>query len=180
MKTWDELKSKGSEHYKTGGTEPVDLYVAGNMFHDFALCSIMKYAFRSRREMNLETDLLIKNLEKIIDYAQKLIAGLKTTKVDATLINPENNANGPEETKNPLTHFFGIGYQYRFSNQFSFGVEAKQNYFHSDRVDGYNPVIRANKHRDEAFDLKLTAAYYFPFSRRMSEFNNRWDRRQRR
>jgi hypothetical protein len=77
---WDELKSKGSEHYKTGGTEPVDLYAAGNMFHDFALCSIMKYAFRSRREMNLETDLLIKNLEKIIDYAQKLIAGLKTTK----------------------------------------------------------------------------------------------------
>jgi hypothetical protein len=78
--TWNELKSKGSEHYKTGGTEPVDLYAAGNMFHDFALCSIMKYAFRSRREMNLETDLLIKNLEKIIDYAQKLIAGLKTTK----------------------------------------------------------------------------------------------------
>ena len=80
MDTWNELKSKGSEHYKTGGTEPVDLYVAGNMFHDFALCSIMKYAFRSRRERNLETDLLIKNLEKIIDYAQKLIAGLKTTK----------------------------------------------------------------------------------------------------
>jgi hypothetical protein len=40
----------------------------------------MKYAFRSRRERNLKTDLLIKNLEKIIDYAQKLIAGLKTTK----------------------------------------------------------------------------------------------------
>ena len=80
MDAWNELKSKGSEHYKTGGTEPVDLYAAGNMFHDFALCSIMKYAFRSRREMNLETDLLIKNLEKIIDYAQKLIAGLKTTK----------------------------------------------------------------------------------------------------
>ena len=80
MDAWNDLKKKGSEHYKTGGTEPVDLYVAGNMFHDFALCSIMKYAFRSRREMNLETDLLIKNLEKIIDYAQKLIAGLKTTK----------------------------------------------------------------------------------------------------
>ena len=80
MDAWNDLKKKGIEHYKTGGTEPVDLYVAGNMFHDFALCSIMKYAFRSRREMNLETDLLIKNLEKIIDYAQKLIAGLKTTK----------------------------------------------------------------------------------------------------
>ena len=80
MDAWNDLKKKGSEHYKTGGTEPVDLYVAVNTFHDFALCSIMKYAFRSRREMNLETDVLIKNLEKIIDYAQKLIAGLKTTK----------------------------------------------------------------------------------------------------
>lgn len=80
MKTWDDLKNNGSDHYKTGGVEPVDLYAAGNMFHDFALCSIIKYAFRSRMEMNLETDLLIKNLEKIIDYAQKLIAGLKTSK----------------------------------------------------------------------------------------------------
>ncbi len=80
LNEWEALKAKGSEHYKTGGTEPVDLYLEGNMFHDFALCSIMKYAFRSRREMNLETDLLIKNLEKVIDYAQKLIAGLQTTK----------------------------------------------------------------------------------------------------
>jgi len=76
MKTWDELKKNGSSHYKTQGVEPVDLYASGNMFHDFALCSIVKYAFRSRREMNLETSLIIKNLEKIIDYAQKLIAAL--------------------------------------------------------------------------------------------------------
>jgi hypothetical protein len=76
MKSWDELKNQGSKHYKTGGIEPIDLYAAGNMFHDFALCSIMKYAFRSRREMNLDTDLIIKNLEKIIDYAQKLISAM--------------------------------------------------------------------------------------------------------
>jgi hypothetical protein len=69
---WEELKNNGSDHYKTGGTEPVDLYVSGNMFHDFALCSIIKYAFRSRREMNIEKNLMIKNLDKIIDYAQKL------------------------------------------------------------------------------------------------------------
>jgi hypothetical protein len=71
---WAKLKKSGSAHYKTGGTEPIDLYVAGGMFQDFALASIIKYAFRSRREMDLPHDLLIKNLDKIIDYAQKLKA----------------------------------------------------------------------------------------------------------
>lgn len=110
-----------------------------------------------------------------IPHSVYLFAGLKTTNVDVTLTNPDNNANGPDETKKPIAHFIGLGYQYRYSNRLSFGLEAKENYFHSDRVDGYNPVIPANKYRDAAFDLKLTVAYYFPFSRRMSEFNNRWD-----
>lgn len=69
---WNDLKSQGSEHYKTGGVEPIDLYSSGNMFHDFALSSIIKYAFRSRREMNLDKQLFNKNMDKIIDYAQKL------------------------------------------------------------------------------------------------------------
>lgn len=115
-----------------------------------------------------------------IPHSVYLFAGLKTTTVNDSLYNRDNNPNGPDETNKPLTHFLGIGYQYRYSNRLSFGVEAKQNYFHSDRVDGYNPKITANKHRDEAFDLKLKVAYYLPFSKRMNEFNNRWDRRQRR
>ena len=74
---WDALKEHGSDHYKTGGVEPVDLYLWGGMFRDFALASIIKYAFRSRRESGIaETDLL-RNLEKIIDYAAKLKAVVK-------------------------------------------------------------------------------------------------------
>ncbi|MFA5379742.1 MAG: DUF3310 domain-containing protein [Dehalococcoidia bacterium] len=69
---WESLKRQGSQHYKTGGVEPVDLYLAGGMFHDFALCSIIKYAFRSRQGMNIDNETLHKNLDKIIDYAQKL------------------------------------------------------------------------------------------------------------
>jgi len=69
MKKWEELKKQGSTHYKTdGGVEPIDLYAAGGMFKHFALCSIIKYAFRARVHTN------IKDLHKIIDYAQKLIA----------------------------------------------------------------------------------------------------------
>lgn len=71
VSTWDELKKSGSNHYKTGGVEPIDLYRAGGMFRDFALCSIIKYAFRNR---NPEEPLNEKDLLKIIDYAQKLIA----------------------------------------------------------------------------------------------------------
>ena len=72
---WDKLKSEGSDHYKTdGGIEPIDLYVAGNMFQDFALASIIKYAFRSRRDEGLDVATFCKNMRKVIDYANKLIA----------------------------------------------------------------------------------------------------------
>jgi hypothetical protein len=71
---WESLKQHGSDHYKTGGVEPIDLYVAGKMFHDFAIASIIKYAFRSREEMKLESWVFQKNIDKIIDYAQKLKA----------------------------------------------------------------------------------------------------------
>ena len=72
--TWEELKQQGSDHYKTGGVEPVDLYRAGGMFRDFALCSIIKYAFRSRLGAALTYEKFDANMDKIIDYAQKLKA----------------------------------------------------------------------------------------------------------
>lgn len=72
MNTWEQLKKQGSEHYKTGGVEPVDLYLAGGMFKHFALCSIIKYAFRSR---GLSGEAFERNMDKVIDYAQKLKAG---------------------------------------------------------------------------------------------------------
>jgi hypothetical protein len=72
---WKRLKQNGSDHYKIPGeVEPLDLYVSGNMFHDFAICSIIKYAFRSRRDYPLTPTGIIQNCDKIIDYAQKLKA----------------------------------------------------------------------------------------------------------
>ena len=73
---WENLKKRGSDHYKTAGVEPIDLYAAGGMFQDFALCSIIKYAFRSRTETKRPQHLLISDLDKIIDYAEKLKAQL--------------------------------------------------------------------------------------------------------
>lgn len=86
MKNWDELKQSGSEHYKThGGVEPVDLYAAGNMFQEFALCSIIKYAFRSRPEMKLDRETFLKNMDKVIDYAEKLKAKVQQSEPKKTL-----------------------------------------------------------------------------------------------
>jgi hypothetical protein len=71
---WDELKQQGSSHYKVSGTEPIDLYQSGDMFQDFALASIIKYAFRSRKEERLEGHKFNQNMGKIIHYAQLLMA----------------------------------------------------------------------------------------------------------
>lgn len=74
IKKWDALKAQGSDHYKTGSIEPVDLYRAGDMFRHFALCSIIKYAFRNRSPVE---PIRISDMDKIIDYAEKLKATAK-------------------------------------------------------------------------------------------------------
>jgi hypothetical protein len=74
MKSWNELKQQGSAHYKTGDVEPIDLYKSGDMLHDFALASIIKYAFRSRRVEGIDRATLEKNMTKIIHYASLLKA----------------------------------------------------------------------------------------------------------
>jgi hypothetical protein len=73
--SWDELKSQGSAHYKTGGVEPIDLFLAGGMFRDKALADIIKYAFRNRQETG--KPLSVSDLNKIIDYTQKLKATIE-------------------------------------------------------------------------------------------------------
>lgn len=66
---WAEIKALGSEHYKGGETEPIDLYRSGDMLRHFALCSIIKYAFRNRfhwKPVNFG------DMDKIIHYAKML------------------------------------------------------------------------------------------------------------
>lgn len=52
MKTWEELKQRGSQHYKTGAVEPIDLYRSAkphpeyNAFDIKALTDTIKYSYR--------------------------------------------------------------------------------------------------------------------------------------
>jgi len=64
----------GSDHYKTGSVEPIDLYKSGGMFQDYALTSIIKYAFRNRKDLHrTDYDKIILDMTKIKDLADKLI-----------------------------------------------------------------------------------------------------------
>ena len=73
---WKDLKRKGSGHYKSLTIEPIDLYKAGGILHDFAIGSIIKYAFRNRSKLSrLDIDgLSIPDMKKIIHYAEMLIS----------------------------------------------------------------------------------------------------------
>jgi hypothetical protein len=70
----NEWHGNGSKHYKTGSIEPIDLYKSGGMFQDYALTSIIKYAFRNRKELNrTDYDKVILDMTKIKDLADKLL-----------------------------------------------------------------------------------------------------------
>jgi hypothetical protein len=71
MTKWDELKQRGSGHYKSSGVEPIDLYRSLGLFNDFALASIIKYAARQKQKGLNESD-----ISKIIHYAELLKATL--------------------------------------------------------------------------------------------------------
>jgi hypothetical protein len=72
-KQWDELKGKGSSHYKvdSGGVEPIDLFRSAkphesyNAFDTKALTDVIKYAFRLLTRGYLASD-----VEKILHYME--------------------------------------------------------------------------------------------------------------
>lgn len=70
MITWSDVKKSGSEHYKTGGVEPIDLYKSAGFAVPFCLCSIIKYAFR-----NIKKDCVsVSDINKIKHYCDMVIS----------------------------------------------------------------------------------------------------------
>jgi len=70
-KTWIELKEQGSQHYKSGSVEPIDLYRSLGMFRPWAIAEICNHAIRNRSE---EEPVNVLDMQKIIHYAELLIA----------------------------------------------------------------------------------------------------------
>lgn len=67
-KKWKELKQRGSKHYKTLSTEPIDLIAALGMLPGFAGGNMIKYA--ARYGITKESN----DLDKAIHYAELLKA----------------------------------------------------------------------------------------------------------
>ena len=68
------MEEKGSEHYKGGEVEPLDLMRSGQILWDFAIGSIIKYAYRNS-EMRIEgkdTSDIKADLDKIKHYCEIL------------------------------------------------------------------------------------------------------------
>ena len=66
-------QTEGSDHYKEGGVEPLDLIIAKGMAEDFCIGNMSKYAFRFKKTRNLE------DLKKVSDYAQ-ILCGVELEK----------------------------------------------------------------------------------------------------
>jgi len=71
--TWDEVKQKGSRHYKTGRVEPIDLFkhtkpdASLTALDIKALTDCIKYAYRM-----LTTGVNFSDCDKIIHYIEMI------------------------------------------------------------------------------------------------------------
>lgn len=63
-------QTEGSEHYKYGNIEPMDLIISKGFYEDFCLSNIIKYATRFKVTQN------INDLKKVVDYAH-ILCGVK-------------------------------------------------------------------------------------------------------
>ena len=73
-------QTEGSDHYKEGGIEPLDLMIAKGIVEDFCIGNMSKYAFRFKKTRNLE------DLKKVSDYAH-ILCGVELNKLEAEQAN---------------------------------------------------------------------------------------------
>jgi hypothetical protein len=59
-------ETEGSDHYKEGSLEPIDLMISKGIFEDFAVGNMIKYATRFKKTRNPD------DLKKVADYAHML------------------------------------------------------------------------------------------------------------
>ena len=70
--------TEGTEHYRVRNVEPIEIAIENEMFEDFALTNIVKYALRFKHTRNTQ------DLKKVADYAH-LLAGVETENMEVRL-----------------------------------------------------------------------------------------------
>lgn len=71
---WKVLKRKGSNHYKAGEIEPIDLMKAGGLLYPGSIKDIIKYAYRCRPNAGRSTQGILEDMDKVIHYAEMVKA----------------------------------------------------------------------------------------------------------
>lgn len=100
-------KTEGSDHYKEGGVEPLDLMIAKGLAEDFCIGNMSKYAFRFKKTRNLE------DLKKVSDYAH-ILCGVELGKInEAERVDADKPATvepwGDEDDKRQDKLFCDVG-----------------------------------------------------------------------
>jgi hypothetical protein len=72
--TWEDIKKRGSQHYKTGDVEPIDLYCSLGVLEIFSLCNVIKYAFRNVQADFNGQDISRNDLKKMHHYLDMIEA----------------------------------------------------------------------------------------------------------
>lgn len=73
--------TEGSEHYKNGGIEPIDLMISKGIIEDFCIGNMIKYATRFKVTHNKN------DLKKVSDYAH-ILCGVELLKDKPETGNP--------------------------------------------------------------------------------------------
>ena len=73
--------TEGSDHYKEGGVEPIDLLIAKGLIEDFCIGNMIKYATRFKTTRNLV------DLKKVSDYSH-ILCGVELAKPEAVIPTP--------------------------------------------------------------------------------------------
>ena len=79
--------TEGSDHYREGGVEPIDLMIAKGIIEDFCIGNMVKYATRFKLTRNLV------DLKKVSDYAH-ILCGVELAKTATPAPTEDNNCYG--------------------------------------------------------------------------------------
>lgn len=91
----DYCQTEGSNHYKEGGIEPLDLMMAKGVIEDFCIGNMIKYATRFKVTRKLD------DLKKVSDYAH-IMAGMELENAKSDIPKPDNISKCTEESRRIL------------------------------------------------------------------------------
>ena len=84
--------TEGSEHYKEGGVEPIDLLIAKGFIEDFCIGNMIKYATRFKTTRNLV------DLKKVSDYSH-ILCGVELDKTNSRAPTVTTSAHKPTQAE---------------------------------------------------------------------------------